>query len=94
MYEKAVKEGADSIEFYKALREANASKNLTDKNGKSISNSKAALNRQALENNDSFDDVKKLVNSGAAKYTDFGLNKTVFEWTQEEFNRFLKSLNK
>lgn len=94
LYENAVEAGADPVEFYNALREANYSRNLVDKNGESIDNSKAAMNREALERNNSFDEVKKLIESGQAEASDFGLNKAVFEWTQEEFNKFMKSLNK
>ena len=94
LYETAVEQGADPVEFYNALREANYSRNLVDKNGESIDNSKAAMNREALERNNSFDEVKKLIESGQAEASDFGLTKTVFEWTQEEFNKFMKSLDK
>lgn len=94
IFEKAVESGANPNDFYRALREANVQKNLTDKNGKSINNSKAALNRQALESNGVYDTVEDLVTSKQATASDFGLNDKVFKWTQEEFNKFLKSLNR
>ena len=94
IFEKAVESGANPNDFYRALREANYSKNLKDKEGNSIDNSKAALNRQALESNGVYDTVEDLVTSKQATASDFGLNNKVFEWTAEEYIKFLKSLNR
>lgn len=93
-YENMVKAGADPMDAYNALRAANQFKNVKDKDGNSIENSMAALNREALEDAGVFGFVEKMVNSGDYTYKDFGLNKTVFDMSKWDYEEFLKSFKK
>lgn len=91
-YETIVNRGADPLKAYYGLRNASASRNATDKSGSAIENSKAALNRKAIEDAGIWNIVSSLIAEGKCKASDFGLNAKIMEMSKNDYQRILDKI--
>ncbi|MFV0551067.1 MAG: hypothetical protein ACK5L6_03970 [Anaerorhabdus sp.] len=86
--EQLAEMGADFGDAYEAMRTVGKIGSAKDLSGNTITNSSGALKRQYLENQGLWDEIGVDIDLADI----FGVKKTVFEWTQKEFEEFLKSI--
>lgn len=86
--EQLTEMGVDFGDAYEAMRTVGKIGSAKDLSGNTITNSSGALKRQYLENQGLWDEIGVDIDLADI----FGVKKTVFEWTQKEFEEFLKSI--
>lgn len=94
IYEAAVANGADLNYLYDAMRELPNIKSIKDEDGKTVSNSQAALSRLYLEEMGLYDNVVEGLEESGANPSGVNLSNTVIGMSDEQFRKFLKELEK
>ena len=94
IYESAVESGADLNYLYAAMRDLSKVGSIKDSDGETVTNSRAALAREALENAGVYDDVINAIKETGVDASSVKLNKSVIGMSAAQFKRFLAELQK